>query len=65
MEPSQKIEAVRRSLKRELDRRWAAHTSGWDSRDPLPAAAVAAIEPLAFALARLIGVARLLRSIEQ
>jgi len=65
MEYTRQIETARRSLKRELDRRWSRYTKHWNPREPLPAEAVAAIEPLVIALARLIGVARLLRSIEQ
>ena len=65
MESSRKIEAARRSLKRELDRRWSRYTKHWNPRSPLPAAAVAAIEPLVIALARLIEAGTLLWSIEQ
>jgi len=53
MEFNRKIETARRSLKRELDRRWSRYTKYWNPRGPLPAAAVAAIEPLVIALARL------------
>ena len=64
MECIDEVEAAKRSLKLELDRRWSRYTKHWNPRGTLPAVAVAAIEPLAIALARLGGVAALLRSTE-